>query len=525
MMQWELDLLARQVLLDAARLEYGALLDDWTEPSFSAAFELRMGKLLRRAAHPVRRRAAQAVACGALLALLSGCSLLAFSPEARAVFVDWIQEIRASWSVYRYTGEAEEEMIETVYYPAWVPEGYSLKLQPEAGTFVRSLYEDGQGRLLNFSYLRGRQDTTLQIQWEGAVVRAVTVNGIPGELYQNPGEGPNVLLWADQEKDTLFWLTAALSPEDLLRVAESTQESEPLPRRYQLTYLPPGGYFLAEQWEEAGKGEVTYEGDLADPDSATGEATIETRVTFGYSDDLPAGTPYDSLRDSCTAEPVKAGELEGELFQTGQGETVLLWQDESHLFWICALLEPEDVLRVAQGVAVRQNRYADTMGMAAGDFEGSDEPLLEKVEEALTDDFVAQVQELARQDALAGEYMRQPYRELWKRQMAECVSPDRETSTAFVSRLIQSMGRERQESVAALFGPFYSANISVGIFSTTAHICDEYGEMIAGYNSHNAEWTSVPTCEEEQFGYITTQLYAQSYQEARAALQEKETIP
>ena len=58
--------------------------------TFSSAFERKMKKLIRRADHPIRYRIAQAAACLLLAALLSGCTVLAVSPEARAAFVGWV---------------------------------------------------------------------------------------------------------------------------------------------------------------------------------------------------------------------------------------------------------------------------------------------------------------------------------------------------------------------------------------------------------------------------------------------------
>ena len=108
-----LDQLTRRLLLDAVRLEYAPLLESPPDDAFSPAFERRMKKLLRRAAHPVRYRFVQAAACAALVVVLSGCSVLAFSAEARAAFMGWVREVYASWSVYRYTGEAEQDVMDT----------------------------------------------------------------------------------------------------------------------------------------------------------------------------------------------------------------------------------------------------------------------------------------------------------------------------------------------------------------------------------------------------------------------------
>lgn len=510
-----LDQLARRLLLDAARLEYGPQIKEPPDGSFSPAFDRRMKKLLRRAAHPVRYRFAKAAACAALVVLLSGCSVLAFSPQARAAFVGWVREVYASWSVYHYTGETEQEIMDTVYYPAWVPQGYTLLREPQPGTYVHALYENQDQQLLRLSYLRGEHNTSLQVQWKGAVVENITINGRPAELYRNPEDGPNVLVWSEPEQDVVFWLTAALTPEELVRTAESVQESDPLPRRYFITWLPPDGYFLSDQWEEPGKGEITF------------ESNDEIRLIFGYSDDLPGGTPYDAVRETGSGEAVHVGDLAGTLYPAGPGqrETVLLWQDADHLFWISARdVAPDAVLQTAESVIVKQNNFADTMQSSAVDFDPS-APLAEVVEQALTPEFIAKIQAQARRDAIVGVYMLDPFfRDLRDRQMTEYISPDRDSAIAAVSESIEAMGRQqRQESVLALFGPFYSANINVSIHVTTAHICDEYGEMIAGYNSMAEDWIIVPTLEEEQFDYTCNQIYAQAFREARA--EQKEASP
>jgi len=65
-----LDDLARRVMLDAARQEYVALLEECPEHAFSPAFEKRMEKLIRQAEHPVRWRWMRAGQLAAVLAAL-----------------------------------------------------------------------------------------------------------------------------------------------------------------------------------------------------------------------------------------------------------------------------------------------------------------------------------------------------------------------------------------------------------------------------------------------------------------------
>ena len=65
-----LDNLARRLLLDAARLEYGDLMEELPEQDFSPEFERKMKKLIRQADHPARHRCLRTVQLAALLAAL-----------------------------------------------------------------------------------------------------------------------------------------------------------------------------------------------------------------------------------------------------------------------------------------------------------------------------------------------------------------------------------------------------------------------------------------------------------------------
>ena len=119
-----LDNLARQALLDAIHQEYGSLMAEMPEHDFLPEFEKKMRRVIRRANHPVRHRIVQAAACLALAVLLSGCAVLAVSPEARTALVGWIKELRQEWSSYHYAGEIADAPKNTVYYPAWIPADY-----------------------------------------------------------------------------------------------------------------------------------------------------------------------------------------------------------------------------------------------------------------------------------------------------------------------------------------------------------------------------------------------------------------
>lgn len=508
-----LDSMLRRVLLDVDCQQYGEAIDELPECDFSPVFEKKMQKLIRRADHPIRYRVAQAVACLLLAALLSGCTALAISPEVRAAFVGWVREVYESWFVYRYTGEEQPTPENTVYFPTWVPDGYEEIVAPQAGTFVRTQYENNKKDLLTISYLKGTETSTLNVEWDKATVQQSLVGNLPADLYLNPDDGPNILVWTDTEKDVAFWITAPLAEEELVRIAESIQGSAPMPKRYCVTWLPLnyGGYYIASEMEVGGTGETVYENDFG------------FSITFGYSNDT-ISAPYPDG----TASSAYVGDQEAELYSALKegGDKTLIWTTEDgDILWVQAPLPDEELIQIAENVIVKLSRFTDLMDMQV--FDGLDDlenNLLPLVEQTLTDSFVAEVEDCARRDAQAGTRMSEEFNQLWKEQEARCISPNREDAIVRVSALVDALNQEgRQgESIISLFGPFYTASIMVNYYNTYAYICDEQGVVIAYYDTiNNPEWIMDPTAEEMQFEYAVNVIYSEAYKAAKAELAQE----
>lgn len=476
--------------------------------TFSAAFERKMKKLIRRADHPIRYRVTQAAACLLLVMLLSGCTAFAISPEARAAFVGWIREVYETWFVYRYTGEEQPTLEDTVYLPTWVPEGYEEIVSPQAGTFVRIQYENDEKELLTVSYMKGTETSSLNVEWEGAVVQHTSVGRLPADLYLNPDDGPNILVWTDMEKDAAFWVTAPLAAEELVQVAESIQESAPMPKRYCVSLLPMnyGGYSDISVLEEDGRGETVYEN------------TDGFSITFGYSNDA-AYAPHPETESNT----VYVWGAEAQLYPALEegGDKSLLWTaEEGTTLWVCAPLPDDEMLQIAENVVVQLNRFTDLMELQIAEFD-AEAPLLEGVEQALTDSFVGQVEDCARRDAQTGNRMSEEYNQLWKDQLTQYyVPPGREDALARISALTDMLHEEGRygETIVSLFGPFYTASISVGHHSTNAHVCDERGGLIATYNPQYNDWVILDTDEEAQFRYVARQIYIEAYNKALSTL-------
>lgn len=522
-----LDDLLRQVLLDAEVQEYGDMMELLPEHDFSPDFERRMKKLIRRADHPIRHRVAKVAACLLLAVLLSGCTVLAISPEARAAVVGWVRETYESWFVYRYSGEEQPTLENTVYSPTWVPDGYEEIAAPQVGTFVRTQYENGAKKLLTVSYMKGTETSSLNVEWEGATIRRTLVGHLSADLYLNPDDGSNILVWTDTEKDAAFWITAPLGEEELVKVAESIQESEPMPRRYCVSWLPQGAYGILSETEGPGRNEIVYE-----------NSSENYSVTFGYSNAASASRP------DMESYPVYVGGREGRMYLADRdnGDKTLIWTaEDGTVLWVRAPLPDEELLLIAENVIVQLNRFTDLIEIQTAD--KMEAPMPEAVEHALTETYVAQVEDCARRAAESGSYASEEYNQLLNDQLARYISPEREEALARISALANTLRQEGRfgENIVSLFGPFYTASIYVSWYDddayallteygmadmlehycdTRAHIIDERGVMIASYQinhfSGRGETITVPTAEEMRFSYESNQIYLKAYRSAQA---------
>lgn len=91
-----LDDLARRVMLDAARQEYGDWIDQLPEHDFSPEFEKKMQKLIQRTDHPVRYRGLRIMQIAAALAALL---MLVTVATAAAGYDIW--RMLAEWTAER----------------------------------------------------------------------------------------------------------------------------------------------------------------------------------------------------------------------------------------------------------------------------------------------------------------------------------------------------------------------------------------------------------------------------------------
>lgn len=179
------------------------------------------GKPTRRANHPIRYRIIRAAACLLLAALLSGCTILAFVPEARAAFTRWVTEWYESHVVYRFAGGSIPEDLPR-YGITELPEGFVETSRVQEGTLILCTYSGPDGGILYFDYMLMSDDIIEAVATNGIVPEPVIINGLAGDFYLSAtASETNELIWFDQKADTSFALSSYFDKTVMLRIAQS----------------------------------------------------------------------------------------------------------------------------------------------------------------------------------------------------------------------------------------------------------------------------------------------------------------
>ena len=351
-----LDNLAHRVILDAARLEYGSLIEELPEHDFSPEFEKKMKKLLRQGRHPVRYRTLRAAACLLLVLFLSGCAVLAISPEFREVFAGWVREIHDNYFLYEFFGNGEREAVseeDVLYQPAYVPAGYRIECRTvlTGGVVTIGYINDQTNDIAVFTCFSDTSSAVLQVSGENEIIcRQVRVNGLSADLYLDSEEGEaNVIVWVDEQNGAAFRISGVLSGEELTRMAESVR-AVPRDVSFRPSWLPEG-YCETSAREspvkgdqvpkglDAGKSVLTYE------DGKGGVLTITCAQVYELTDLRPNRCEADAVS-------VLVGENRAFLFQERTGTRHLVWADgESGVFfWLSGPFAGEELIRIGEGM-------------------------------------------------------------------------------------------------------------------------------------------------------------------------------
>ena len=193
--------------------------------SFSARFEKKMQRLLRRAKHPVFYQVMRYAAVIVLAVTVLFGAVFAVSPTVRAAVIGWVQSVFHEF--YKYT--SEETTPPDVEYEYYLPESfddYSLLTTIDEIDGKTYIYASTTGMMLQFSYVYGGK-TSMYVNSDNMERFGTVVGELAADVYiSKTGTETNVIVWQDPSNDVLLVLSAFADKEELPQLAEKVQKRE-----------------------------------------------------------------------------------------------------------------------------------------------------------------------------------------------------------------------------------------------------------------------------------------------------------
>ena len=198
----EFDALLRSALLEAARLDAEALTEGEPEaPPRSLEYQAEMA------------------------ALLCLGSAVTFSPSARAWVVHFFSQRFEDHSAFSFQGDGMDGPDDVLYRPTYLPAGYTQDRSQDDLPEDMAIYVNDQEQFLYFSYMAGNTAGTFAVDNEHSTEKLITIGkDCQAHLLETISpDYPSFLIWMDEEKGAAFLIDGYVSPEELIRVAESVQ--------------------------------------------------------------------------------------------------------------------------------------------------------------------------------------------------------------------------------------------------------------------------------------------------------------
>lgn len=189
---------------------------------FSPRFRRRMQRLMFRQKHPVLMRGLQSAAVLFLTITVLFGSLLTVSTDAREFVSGWVKtKIETVYHFY-YEGNPSQGDSSAEYVLGWIPDGYTLVETVDfPGERIYGYVDADKKWNLVFSYSADSSGADIFLLNADCTQKEVTVSGLPATLYIPFNNDSPAIVWEDREKGVFFLITAHVSEEDLIKMAEN----------------------------------------------------------------------------------------------------------------------------------------------------------------------------------------------------------------------------------------------------------------------------------------------------------------
>ena len=186
--------------------------------NFSARFERKMRRLIRRARHPTAYRALIRVACVFLAFILGSGVFLAVNPEARAAFFGWVRTQYERVFVYDVANTGEQTELPE-YALGWLPEGYEEVERYSDPKSTRIVYANIIGNKIDFIYSKTAE---IHLIPDSNNISSITINDQSAEIYNSQlPNGNNNLIWSSKDGTMLFELIGTCNETTLINMAKN----------------------------------------------------------------------------------------------------------------------------------------------------------------------------------------------------------------------------------------------------------------------------------------------------------------
>lgn len=189
--------------------------------TFSPRFRRKMRHLLFRQNHPVLTRGLQSAAVLFLTITVLFGSLLTVSTDAREFVSGWVKTRIETIYHFYYEGDAAQAD-STEYVLGWIPDGYTIidifELPNEKWYTYAS---EDNNFTLTFLYSADSSDADIFLLNADCAEKEVMVNGMPATLYIPFNDDSPAIVWEDREKSVFFLITAQVSEDALIKMAEN----------------------------------------------------------------------------------------------------------------------------------------------------------------------------------------------------------------------------------------------------------------------------------------------------------------
>lgn len=187
MTEGEENIIIKGVLLEAISRDFSEELSNNKEVSVSPRFKRQMmammnnpNKWAERHKRDYRRRFVKVVATIVLTCSLPFGVLTVASPTVRAAVIDWVVEWYESSIIYKFFGESDSTKL-PLYEVIDLPFDYTrIGIPQELPNNTEIIYENSDGEILRFEYMRVEEGSAIIIDAENMEVTEIGVNGCPG---------------------------------------------------------------------------------------------------------------------------------------------------------------------------------------------------------------------------------------------------------------------------------------------------------------------------------------------------------